>query len=189
MDSNQIGNQVYIYQLNMSKCPQENYEPILVFENTAKLYYWKHNLLSITLDKQFLNIWEIQLITTLLHLDFTQKQISNEGTKGKANIMDNFCQSPKKHLIKIYTPTWHARGFLHRTPYPCPKLTLIWCIWNNRKSTWLSNPLTSSRLTSWAGMLFKVIKSNKKGGNEMLGRDLDNLPLSPALCSGLKQKG
>lgn len=189
MDSNQIGNQVYIYQLNMSKCPQENYEPILVFENTAKLYYWKHNLLSITLDKQFLNIWEIQLITTLLHLDFTQKQISNEGTKGKANTMDNFCQSPKKHLIKIYTPTWHARGFLHRTPYPCPKLTLIWCIWNNRKSTWLSNPLTSSRLTSWAGMLFKVIKSNKKEGNEILGRDLDNLPLSPALCSGLKQKG
>ena len=141
------------------------------------------------LDKQFLNIWEIQLITTLLHLDFTQKQISNEGTKGKANKMDNFCQSPKKHLIKIYTPTWHARGFLHRTTYPCPKLTLIRCIWNNRKSTWLSNPLTSSRLTSWAGMLFKVIKSNKKGGNEMLGRDLDNLPLSPALCSGLKQKG
>ena len=39
MDSNQIGNQVYIYQLNMLKCPQENYEPILVFENTAKLYY------------------------------------------------------------------------------------------------------------------------------------------------------
>ena len=109
--------------------------------------------------------------------------------KGKANKMDNFCQSPKKHLIKIYTPTWHARGFLHRTTYPCPKLTLIRCIWNNRKSTWLSNPLTSSRLTSWAGMLFKVIKSNKKGGNEMLGRDLDNLPLSPALCSGLKQKG
>lgn len=124
-------------------------------------------------------------------LKYLRNTINNNFTTSwlysEANF--NFCQSPKKHLIKIYTPTWHARGFLHRTPYPCPKLTLIWCIWNNRKSTWLSNPLTSSRLTSWAGMLFKVIKSNKKGGNEMLGRDLDNLPLSPALCSGLKQKG
>lgn len=34
-------------------------------------------------------------------------------------------------------------------------------------------------------MLFKVIKRSKKEGNEMLDRDLEDLPLSPALCSCL----
>lgn len=67
--------------------------------------YTTENTIYFPLLRQAILKYLIQLITTLLHLDFTQKQISNEGTKGKANIMDNFCQSPKKHLIKIYTPT------------------------------------------------------------------------------------